>query len=116
MITTYAKVVGGFLFSLGGLGLFASHHVLPEFLRFEPLVSIVFLSTGLMLLFAGFSGQWNQTRKTVLFSAAIYALLAMTGFITNPTSLEYSSNELLCLSLSVSALMFGLPEAYSFKH
>jgi hypothetical protein len=125
MITVYAKVVGSFLSGLGLLGLFfhplgsVFFHSIPfssSFFQDDTVVSLVFLSTGIMLMCAGFCRHhWSQTRRTVLLVSAIYALLAINGFMGSSSNLEHRSGDLLYLSLCVSALMFGLPETYAFR-
>ena len=116
MITVYSKVTGSLLLGLSAVNFLLPAIYRPDVLEFSPLMAGVFLLTGLSLLLSGLSKNWSFTRKVVLASAFIYGFLAILGFLESTHTLEYSRDELFCLTLCVSALLFGLPETYAFKH
>jgi NhaP-type Na+/H+ or K+/H+ antiporter len=116
MITVYSKVTGSLLLGLSAANVLIPLAYRPELLTFTPLMAVLFFASGLSLLLSGFSKHWQETRKVVLVTALIYGFLAMLGFLQNDNTLQYSRDELFCLTLCVSALLFGVPETYAFKH
>jgi hypothetical protein len=116
MITVYSKVTGSLLLGLSAVNFLVPALYRPDALEFSPLMAVVFLLTGLSLLSCGLSKNWAITRKVVLTSALIFGGLATLGFLESTHTLQYSKDELFCLTLCVSALLFGLPETYAFKH
>jgi hypothetical protein len=116
MITVYSKVTGTLLIGLSAVNFLVPTMYRPNALEFSPLMAGVFLLTGLSLLMCGLSKNWSMTRKVVLASATLYGFIAVLGFLESSHTLQYSRDELFCLTLCVSALLFGLPETYAFKH
>lgn len=120
MVTTFAKVLGFFFLLIGILGFVPAatpDHMLFGIFMTDTPHNIVHLLSGVILLAVGFSENWELTRRVVLLFAAVYGLVTVLGFFTpdGGTVMGLHMNmadDVLHLAITVTALMFALPQQY----
>lgn len=120
MVTTYAKVMGLIFLVIGILGFIpalVSDGMLFGVFMVDTLHNIVHLLSGVILLGVGFSNNWEMTRRVVLLFAAVYGLVTVLGFFTPDGGRVLGMrmnmpDDVLHLAITVSALMFALPQRY----
>lgn len=120
MITNYAKVIGVILLLVGILGFIpgiAPHGMLFNMFMVDGMHNVVHLVSGAIFLAAGFSENWELSRRVTLVFAVIYGLVTLLGFISpNNVVLGMHMNmadNVLHLAITASALIFGLQPRYA---
>jgi hypothetical protein len=120
VISTYAKVIGVILLLIGILGFIPG--LTPNDLLFgmflvSPMHNVIHMISGLIFVGVGFSENWELARKTTLAFAAIYGLITVLGFISPDSTVMgmpmNMADNVLHLVITVTALMFGLPQRYA---
>lgn len=120
MISTFAKVIGVILLLIGIMGYIPGltpNHMLFGIFMVTPMHNVIHLLSGAIFLAVGFSENWELARKTTLVFAAIYAILTVIGFISPDNAVMgipmNMADNVLHLVITVTALMFGLPQRYA---
>lgn len=121
MILTYAKVLGLIFLAIGILGFIpgaAPDGMLFGLFMVNSLHNVVHLVSGLVLLAVGLSNNWELARRVTLAFAAIYGIVTVMGFVI-PSHVVMGmpmnmADNVLHLTITASALLFGLPERYAF--
>lgn len=121
MILNYAKVMGLIFLAIGILGFIPSaapNGMLFGIFMVNALHSTVYLISGLIFLFVGLSNNWELARRVTLAFATIYGIITVMGFVI-PSHIVMGmpmnmADNVLHLTITASALLFGLPERYAF--
>lgn len=120
MISTYAKVMGILLLLIGILGFIPGltpHGMLFGLFLVSLMHNVIHLISGLIFIGVGFSENWELARRTTLAFAAIYGLITVMGFISPDSTVMgmpmNMADNVLHLVITVTALMFGLPQRYA---
>ncbi len=120
MVNTYAKVLGLALILVGVLSFIPAltpNNLLFGLFMVDTAHNIVHLLSGLVLLAVAFSQDYEIIRRVVLLFAVIYGLITLIGFFTPDGGLVLGmpmnmADDILHLTITVSALMFALPQRY----
>ena len=123
MVLNYAKVIGLIFLAIGILGYIpgvAPNGMLFGIFMINSVHNIVHLVSGLLFLAVGFSNNWDLARRVTLAFAAVYGLVTLMGFIS-PSHVVMGmplnmADNVLHLAITVSALLFGLPQRYAMPH
>jgi hypothetical protein len=121
MILNYAKVMGLIFLAIGILGFIpgaAPHGMLFDIFMVNGIHNVVHILSGLVLLVVGLSNNWELARRVTLAFATIYGLITVLGFvIPNHVVMGMPMNmadNVLHLTITATALLFGLPERYAY--
>lgn len=120
MILNYAKVMGLIFLVLGILGFIPA--AAPDGMLFGMFLvngmhNAVHLLSGIVLLAAGLSNNWELARRVTLAFAAVYGIITVLGFVI-PSHVVMGmpmnmADNVLHLAITATALLFGLPERYA---
>jgi hypothetical protein len=120
MVNTYAKVLGLALILVGALGFVPAltpNNMLFGIFMTDTAHNMVHLLSGLVLFSVGFSDDYELIRRIVLLFAVIYGLITLLGFTTPSGGLVLGmpmnlADDILHLGITVTALVFALPQRY----
>jgi len=123
MILTYAKVMGLIFLAVGILGFIPSaapNGMLFGMFMVNGIHNVVHMISGLVFLAVGLSNNWEFARRVTLAFAAIYGLVTVMGFVI-PSHVVMGmpmnmADNMLHLTITATALLFGLPERYAYPH
>ena len=124
MVNIYAKVAGLTLFVigvLGGIPSIAPNGMLFGIFMVDSYHNLFHILSGLVLLAAGMSANWDVSRRIVLFFAAVYGLLTVMGFLS-PHGIVFGmpmnmADNVLHLTVTAMSLVFALPaQRYTMRH
>ena len=120
MINNYAKVMGVILLVVGILGFIpgiAPHGMLFNLFMVDGMHNVVHLISGAVFLAAGFSNNWELSKRVTLVFAVIYGLVTVLGFISRDNIVMgmhmNMADNVLHLAITASALIFGLQPRYA---